>query len=326
MKVTNEMIDPEIRTFGRLMRFIGPLSGEKEIRRIQSLTACFFAGKQMIRKMGESIYIRRSHDDSDLRILVMKPEEPKTNVPGVLWLHGGGYALGAPEMAAMTMPKKMMEISSCIIVSPDYRLSIDAPYPAALEDAYDALVWMRDHAEELGIDDTHLIVGGESAGGGLAAALCLYARDKMEIAISFQMPLYPMLDDRMNTPSEIDNDAPVWNIKANRAGWKMYLGDLFETDDVPAYASPARAMDYSNLPPAVTFVGSIEPFRDETITYFENLQKAGIPTDIKVYEGCYHAFDMMQPKATASQNAVAFVLEKYRYAIENYSVKQIDAL
>jgi acetyl esterase/lipase len=131
-----------------------------------------------------------------------------------------------------------------------------------------------------------------------------------------------MLDDRMNTESEIENDAPVWNNKANRAGWKMYLGDLFGSNEVPAYASPARATDYSNLPPAVTFVGSIEPFRDETIAYFENLQKAGVPAEIKICEGCYHAFDMMQPRAAASRQAVAFVLEKYQYAIENYSAKQ----
>jgi len=322
MKVTNEMIDPEIRTFGRIMRFIGPLSGEKRIRRIQTFASRFFAGNQMKGMLGESVCIKRSHDDSELRILVMKPDEPVKNVPGVLWLHGGGYAIGAPEMAAMTMPKKMMEISDCVVVSPDYRLSVEAPYPAALKDAYEALVWMKDHAEELGIDDTRLIVGGESAGGGLAAALCLYARDKKEVAISFQMPLYPMLDDRMDTASEIDNDAPVWNFKANRAAWKMYLGNLFETKGVPEYAAPARATDYSDLPPAVTFVGSIEPFCDETVMYFENLQKAGIPADIKVYKGCYHAFDMMQPKAAASLDAVAFVLEKYQYALENYSAKQ----
>lgn len=322
MKVTNEMMNPEIRTFGRLMRFIDPLPGERTIRIIQRLAGWFFANKLIKMKVGESVYRRRSHDDSELRILVMKPDKPKKSVPGILWLHGGGYAIGAPESVAITMPKKMMEISGCIVVSPDYRLSINAPYPAALEDAYDALVWMKDHAEELGIDDTHLIVGGESAGGGLAAALCLYARDKKEVAISFQMPLYPMLDDRMDTESEIDNDAPVWNIKANRAAWKMYLGDLFEKDDVPAYAAPARTMDYSDLPPAVTFVGSIEPFRDETVTYFENLQKAGISADIKVYDGCFHAFEAMQPKAAASQDAVAFVLEKYKLAIENYSAKQ----
>lgn len=322
MKVTNEMMNQEIRTFGRLIRFTDLFYGEKNLRIIQKIAGWILNNKLVKIKVGESYYCKRSHDDSELRILVMRPEKPKKNVPGILWLHGGGYAIGAPETVAITIPRKMMEISDCVVVSPEYRLSINSPYPAALEDAYDALLWMKDHAEELGIDDTHLIVGGESAGGGLAAALCLYARDKKEVAISFQMPLYPMLDDRMDSESEIDNDAPVWNIKSNRIAWRMYLGDRFETDDVPAYAAPARTMNYSDLPPAVTFVGSLEPFRDETISYFENLQKAGIPAFIKVYDGCYHTFESMQPNAAVSRDAVAFVLEKYKHAIEFYSAQQ----
>lgn len=139
-------------------------------------------------------------DGSKLRICIYKPLNSKNDVPGVLWLHGGGYAQGIPETFADTY-KRLIEASDCVIIAPDYRLSIEAPYPAALEDSYAALLWMKSHASELGIRDNQLIVGGESAGGGLTAALTLYARDKQEVNIAFQMPLYPMIDDRMRTES-----------------------------------------------------------------------------------------------------------------------------
>src|SRR5690606_30824760 len=131
-------------------------------------------------------------------------------VPGVLWIHGGGYAQGVPEMSH-DMYRQLIGTRDCVIVAPDYRLSIDAPYPAALEDCYEVLLWMKDHAQELGIRSDQLMVGGESAGGGLTAALAMYARDRGEVNLAFQMPLYPMIDDRMVTESAGDNNAYVWN-------------------------------------------------------------------------------------------------------------------
>mgnify|MGYP001125490301 CR=1 FL=1 len=124
---------------------------------------------------------------------------------------------------------------------------------------------MKAHAQELGIRDDQIMVGGDSAGGGLAAALTLYARDQQDVAIAFQMPIYPMLDDRMETESAQNNDMPVWNSKSNALAWRLYLAGLFGTDHVPPYAAPARADRYEDLPPTVTFVGDLEPFRDETI-------------------------------------------------------------
>lgn len=324
MKVTNNMINPQIRTLGKIVRLMDPLSSEKKLRKLSPIADKFFVGRKIKGISIESVYIDRSNDHSKLRVCVLKAERPRNEkVPGVLWLHGGGYAIGAAEMAGMSMPKRFMEQSGCVVVSPDYRLSVEEPYPAALYDAYDALLWMKRHAQELGIDDSHLIVGGESAGGGLTAALCMYARDKGEVAISLQIPLYPMLDDRMETESQRDNDAPVWNVTANRAGWKLYLGELSGTDKVPCYASPARATDFANLPPAISFVGSVEPFRDETIQYFKALKKEGIPTAFRVYKGGYHAFSLLQPKADISKQAVEFVLKQYTYAIKHYAKEQI---
>ena len=235
-------------------------------------------------------------------------------------MHGGGYAIGVPELSAGIISRLITE-SGCVVVVPDYRLSLDAPYPAALEDCHDALLWMKKQASALGIREDQLMVGGESAGGGLAAALALYERDHNGVKIAFQMPLYPMLDDRMTNESAMDNNAPVWDSETNRIAWDLYLGDLAR-GDVPIYAAPARAVDFSNLPPAVSFVGNLEVFRDETLEYVRNLREAGIPVDFEQYAGCYHAFDRMNPYADVSRNALSFLMKSYKYAVAHYFAEQ----
>lgn len=204
-----------------------------------------------------------------------------------------------------------------IVVAPDYRLSLDAPYPAALDDCHEALLWMKEHTGELGIRDDQLMVGGESAGGGLAAAIALYERDLGGVKIAFQMLLYPMLDDRMMNESAKENNAPVWDSDANRVAWGLYLAD-FAGKDVPPYAAPARATDFAGLPPTVAFVGDLEPFRDETILYVRNLRDAGVKVDFEIYAGCYHAFDRMNPYAEVSRKAIAFLMKSFKYAVEHY--------
>jgi acetyl esterase/lipase len=144
-----------------------------------------------------------------------------------------------------------------------------------------ALLWMKDYAKELGIRKNQLMVGGDSAGGRLTAALSIYARDKGEVAIAFQMPQHPMLDDRMTTESAKDNNAPVWNAKSNFYVWKPYLGELYGTSEMPYYAAPARAENYKGLTTTATFVGELEPFRDETIQYVESLRKAEDPVEFQ---------------------------------------------
>lgn len=259
-------------------------------------------------------------DGSSIRVRIYKPLRPVKNVPGVLWSHGGGYAQGVPEMSG-DLYQGLIGTSDCVIVAPDYRLSIDAPYPAALDDCYKVLVWMKHHAQELGIRNDQLMVGGESAGGGLTAALVLLARDRGDVNLAFQMPLYPMLDDRMLTESARNNNAYVWNSNTNRWGWKLYLGELFGKN-VPIYAAAGRAANYRGLPPAVTFVGDIEPFRDETIQFVENLRAAGIPVDFRIYKGAYHGFDIIHPEADISKAARGFLLRSFRYATQHYFASQ----
>jgi acetyl esterase/lipase len=320
MKIKNSMIDKELRGAGKIFKILNNTFSESRFRLANRLL------KKGILKVKDNTiqfaeeWITRK-DGSKMRICIFKPLNCVDNATGILWLHGGGYALGFPEQS-QGMAKKLIEVSNCVVIAPDYRLSVEAPYPAALEDSYEALLWMKSHSKELGIRDDQLMAGGDSAGGGLTAALTLYARDKGEVAVAFQMPLYPMLDDRMTSESSKDNNAPIWNSKSNYNGWKLYLGGLFGTDDVPCYAAPARAEDYSNLPPTATFVGELEPFRDETIQYVENLRKAGVPVDFEIYKGCYHAFEQMCPKAEVSKKAISFLMNSFKYAVDHYFMEQ----
>lgn len=170
-----------------------------------------------------------------IKLLVIRPADSgrTEKVPGVLWIHGGGYILGMAEMAYVSRGADLVKKFGVTVVSPAYRLSGKAPYPAALLDCYHALLYMKNHAEELGIREDQLMVGGESAGGGLAAALCMYAKDKRTVNIAYQMPLYPMLDNE-DTETSRDNHAPVWNTRRNHYGWRQYLRGI-SGRKVPAF-------------------------------------------------------------------------------------------
>ena len=225
-----------------------------------------------------------------MKIIILRPKEQQGKLPGILWMHGGGYMLGMSEMVYFSCGKMLAEKYGAVVVSPEYTLAGKKPYPAALTDCYDALTYMNSHRDDLGID--RIIVGGESAGGGLAAALCIYARDRKEIGISYQIPLYPMLDCE-DTESSRDNHGKGWNTRWNHWGWRHYLDGLYGSGNVPAYASPSRETDYAGLPPCYTFVCEGEPFYVETLIYVKNLQEAGVDAHVDVYKGDIHCFDAM---------------------------------
>ena len=203
--------------------------------------------------------------------LLLSPKSPKKNAPGILWIHGGGYLTGMKEMVHMSRAVDLVKKYGAIVISPGYRLSFIAPYPAAINDCYDALLYLKKHTDDLGINKNQIMAGGESAGGGLCAALCMMARDKGEVNIAYQMPLYPMIDN-FDTESSTDNHGKVWNTRRNHLAWKIYLRKHAKKAVSP-YAAPARQKDYSGLPPAYTFVGDGEPFYSETCTFVENLKK-----------------------------------------------------
>ncbi len=254
--------------------------------------------------------VRIDTEDGRVKARILRPKEADGPVPGILWIHGGGYMLGGSYMLDMSCGKMLAKEYGAVVVCPDYRLAGRAPFPAALEDCYAALEWMYENADELGIDRKRIVVGGESAGGGLTVAVCLYNRDKGSVPVAMQIPLYPMLDCE-DTESSKDNHGKVWNTKRNHWGWKHYLGGLYGTDSVCKYASPARETDYSDLPPCYTFVADGEPFYSETLTYVKNLQEAGVEAVVDVYHGDTHAFDMLFPRREESKAARERLSEEF---------------
>lgn len=257
----------------------------------------------------------------NMQLLIVKPTQklPVEKTPAVLWIHGGGYATGMAAMAYVSRAMALVKKYGAVVVTPEYRLSGKTPYPAALEDCYEALLYLKDHAKELGCNPDQIMVGGESAGGGLTAALCMYARDKGEVNIAFQMPLYPMIDDR-DTDSSRRNYRLPWNTVFNHAAWRLYLSKV--EGEIPAYGAPARQENYAGLPPAYTFVGDKEPFYCETLQYIENLQKASIPARVDVYRTGVHAFDMLLPFRKISKQAAEALEAQFLYAREHYFAEQ----
>ena len=233
--------------------------------------------------------------------LILSPRTAPADATGVLWIHGGGYIAGMKEMVHMSRAVDLVKKFGAVVLSPGYRLAPLSPYPAALDDCYAALIYLKENAAALGVRSDQLMVGGESAGGGLCAAVCIRARDSGEVSVAFQMPLYPMLDDR-DTESSRDNHGRVWNTRRNHLAWRLYLRGTDRASLSP-YAAPARLTDFSGLPPAYSFVGDGEPFYAETVRYFEQLRAAGIPAELDVYHTDLHAFDMLEPSAALSGEA-----------------------
>jgi acetyl esterase/lipase len=228
-----------------------------------------------------------------VRVLLYRPTTPTTPKPALLLLHGGGYIIGSPEQED-SMIKSIVSSVDCIALSVDYRLAPEHPYPAPLEDCYAALQWLHSHADELHIDPTRIALMGSSAGGGLAAALALLARDRQEIPLAFQLLIAPMIDDRTVTTSDPHpyTGEFVWTRDNNRFGWTSYLGQQPGTPDILPYAAPARAENLAGLPPTFINVGAIDLFLDEDLDYARRLTRAGVPTELHIYPGAYHGYRM----------------------------------
>ncbi len=321
MKVTKDMIHPSLRKRAAWMRLM-PIMGKGMLRLSNRMIKLCYAGRA---HTGAANYRKEKilrPDGSKLRICIYTPKvrkQPDEKLPGLLWMHGGGYALSIPEQDT-GFYETFLKAADCVIVAPDYTKSCDKCYPAAVDDCYLALQWMHENADRLGIDKEKLMAGGESAGGGLTVAVCLMARDKGEIKLNFQMPIYPMIDYR-KTPSSTDNRAPGWNSKQNDAAWKMYLGDALSRGEVSKYASPALEHDYHGLPRMFGYVGDLDPFYSETLTYAESLRKAGVGVSVLTVRGCFHGFDAICPKSPCSVKVRRELGRQFAYA-----VKHIDAL
>ena len=311
----------EMRLLGEFYKKILHANDSLESARKANKYCDFLRNKWLGKKTKiRSEYIERL-DGTTLRICIVtaKEETSNENKTGVLWLHGGGYTTGLPEQDFI-YADMFVEDDTAVMILPDYKKSTEAPYPSQLEDAYLTLVWMIVNAERLKINPNQLFVGGESAGGGLCAALTLFARDEGEINLAFQMPLYPMLDDR-HTSTNKDNQSPIWDSRLNESSWQIYKRGLTVVDK---YCAPARETNYKNLPPAYSFVGSEEPFLAETKTYMDNLYKAGVPVMFREYKGCYHAFDLLAYNTKVSKHVRKLTKEAFKYAQANFFTSQDD--
>jgi acetyl esterase/lipase len=251
----------------------------------------------------EDVTVPGPSGDPDVAMRIYRPTTTTDLVPGLYWMHGGGMMIGSMDMDD-TLLVGAVEKLGIAIVSVEYRLAPEHPDPAPIEDCYAGLAWTSAHASDYGINADRIAVGGPSAGGGLAAGTALLARDRGGPQLAYQLLLEPMLDDRSLTPSSTQYDGgTVWDRKDNAQGWSSLLGDRAGGDSVSPYAAPARATDLSGLPPTFIDVGEVETFRDECIEYARRLFAAGVPTELHVYPGAFHGFDLMAPNSAISRVA-----------------------
>ena len=242
----------------------------------------------------------------DVSLLICRPTGVTGPVPCLYFIHGGGMMLGNNRSGGTPRALEHAEALGAALVSVEYRLAPETPHPGPVDDCYSGLIWTVKHADELGIDPERLIVGGASAGGGLAAAVALLARDRGGPAMRGQLLLCPMLDDRNDTPSSYQmTGLGIWDRGANEVGWTALLGDARGGPDVSPYAAPARATDLSGLPPAFIDAGSAETFRDEDVAYASRIWQAGGDAELHVWPGGFHGFTGMVPDAAISKAAMA---------------------
>lgn len=244
-----------------------------------------------------------------LRLRIYSPIRHTKNLPAVLWLHGGGMAIGTPEADEGQNIRFAKELP-CVVVSVDYRLAPENPYPIPGNDCYDALCWLHQNASSLDIDPNRIAVAGMSGGGGLALSIALRARDEGGPFIKFLSLASPMINAHPDTPAAMQDYDPR---TLNRDGildlWSYYVGKCPETWN--AYMEPIIG-DYAGLPAVYTYAGELDPFRDDTVAMASKLLAQGVPTELHIYPGCCHVFDAVAQCAKISRYAVTEIIRALR--------------
>jgi acetyl esterase/lipase len=255
-----------------------------------------------------------AEDGATLELRWYQPAGIEGPGSAALYLHGGGMIFGLEHIGALydLAVRQYVAASGVPMLVVDYRIAPENRHPTPVEDCYAALRWLSSNASTLGVDPARIGVMGDSAGGGLAAGVCLLARDRVGPAVAQQLLIYPMLDDR---PGAVDPQLLpflTWTYDDNVTGWGALLGDSAGTDAVSGYAAPARAEDLSGLPATYIDVGDLDIFRDEDIVYARRLADAGVPTELHVYPGCPHAFEALAHDAEVSKRVIADRVRRLR--------------
>lgn len=241
----------------------------------------------------------------EITVLVIRPANAAPPMPALYHIHGGGMIIGNRYTLGADLLDLAEEVGMAV-VSVEYRLAPETPHPGPVEDCLAGLAWLATAAGDLGIDPARIIIAGTSAGGGLAAATALLARDRGGPALFAQMLMCPMLDDRQTTASSIQEDGRgIWDRLANDTGWSALLGAAKGGADVPVHAAPARETDLSGLPPAFIDVGSAETFRDEAVAYASTIWRCGGEAELCVFAGGFHGYAAMAPDAAISADTRA---------------------
>jgi len=319
-RITRSMYDKDLQSYYRLGRILTWIASRNwGLRLVHRAMFGPTVGRQLKGVKNDEIQIPSvSTPGHSIRARVYRRLNSKGSVPAMLYIHGGGYQVGTPEQAHDFFAD-LLKRRDIAIIAPAYRLSLAGyPFPAGLNDCFDTMMHMKTQADQMAIKDDNFILAGHSGGGGMVAALTLKVVDEKAANIAFQMPIYPMLDHRMQTQSAQNMvGTMIWDRDSNALAWDNYIGHL--NGDVPDYASPALRADLGNLPPTVSFVGDMEPFKDETIAYIDALKEAGVETRFKLFKGGMHGFEILAPKAPIAQDANAFQLGAFEEFFDKYT-------
>jgi acetyl esterase/lipase len=311
-----DLIDPESRvSLDHLMEVLpGGFNAIADLAQRRTTADAVLAALEIPenpRVTHEDLQVPGPEGAPDITVRVYRPVGSSDALPGIYYIHGGGMVLGdvKGENAGAEL---ICDQVGAVVVSVEYRLAPEHPHPAPVEDCYAGLEWLAKNVSELGIDAERIAIYGGSAGGGLSLATALLARDRGGPQLSFMMPIYPMIDDRHETPSSHEiTDIGIWDRAGNLEAWAWYLGG----QEADQYAAPARALDLSGLPPAFIDVGTVDLFRDEDIAFAQRLMQAGVPTELHVHPGAYHASEMLAPDATLSQRIWGMRIDALRRAL-----------
>ncbi len=305
----------------RLLAIVGPdgLSGIREISQRREKQAELKA-MRAARRLPEQLVVRdhsvpgMTDRQPAIHLRSYAPSAVSRPAPCIFYVHGGGLVLGSVD-EDNARAAELAVATGCIVTSVDYRLAPEFPFPAALDDCYQALCWVVEN-HELGIDADRVALYGPSAGGALAAALALVVRDHAGPHIALLMLMSPMLDDRMTEPSTFTNTGfGAWSREGNLQAWAAYLGTAYGTDLVSPYAAPARAEGLTNLPPTYLDVGDLDLFRDEVVSFAGRLMRSQVPVELHVYPGGIHGGESLAPDAELSERIRSYRLSALRRAL-----------